>query len=39
MIVIAAVVFLVQAALTSDPNKAKGLDGVLAFFAHTPIGP
>jgi hypothetical protein len=39
-VIIAAVgVFVVQAALTFDPNKAKGLDGTLKSFAHTPIGP
>ena len=39
-VIIAAVgVFVVQAALTFDPGKAKGLDGTLKSFAHTPIGP
>jgi hypothetical protein len=31
--------FLVHAALTFDPNKAKGLDGTLREFAGTPAGP
>ena len=39
VIVGAAGVFLVQAALAFDPNKAEGLDGILKSFAHTPIGP
>jgi hypothetical protein len=38
-IIAAAGVFVVQAALAFDPNRAKGLDGVLKSFAHTPIGP
>ena len=39
MIIAAAGVFVLQAALAFDPNKAKGLDGTLKSFAHTPIGP
>lgn len=39
VIVAAAGVFILQAALTFDPNKAKGLDGILTSFAHTPFGP
>jgi hypothetical protein len=39
VIVAAAGVLVVQAALAFDPNKAKGLDGTLKAFAHTPIGP
>lgn len=35
----AAGVFVVQAALTFDPSKEKGLDGILKSFAHTPVGP
>ncbi|MGI8587492.1 MAG: DUF1206 domain-containing protein [Chloroflexia bacterium] len=31
--------FLIQAALTSDPKKAKGLDGALQTLAHQPYGP
>ncbi|HEU5155628.1 MAG TPA: DUF1206 domain-containing protein [Streptosporangiaceae bacterium] len=32
-------VFLAYAALTFDPDKAKGLDGTLRSFAETPAGP
>ncbi|MDQ6947514.1 MAG: DUF1206 domain-containing protein [Actinomycetota bacterium] len=39
LIIAAAGVFVLQAALAFDPNKAKGLDGILKSFAHTPIGP
>jgi hypothetical protein len=39
VIVAAAGVLFVQAALAFDPNKAKGLDGTLKSFAHTPVGP
>jgi hypothetical protein len=39
VIVAAAGVLVVQAALAFDPNKAKGLDGTLKSFAHTPVGP
>ncbi|MDQ6728582.1 MAG: DUF1206 domain-containing protein, partial [Actinomycetota bacterium] len=39
LIIAAAGVFVLQAALAFDPNKAKGLDGILRSFAHTPIGP
>jgi Domain of Unknown Function (DUF1206) len=39
VIVAAAGVLVVQAALAFDPSKAKGLDGTLKSFAHTPIGP
>lgn len=39
VIVAAAGVFVIQAALTFDPNKTKGLDGILKSFAHTPVGP
>ncbi|MDQ6613744.1 MAG: DUF1206 domain-containing protein [Actinomycetota bacterium] len=39
VIIAAAGVFIVQAALAFDPSKAKGLDGKLKSFAHTPIGP
>ncbi|MDQ6614355.1 MAG: DUF1206 domain-containing protein [Actinomycetota bacterium] len=39
VIIAAAGVFLVEAALAFDPNKAKGLDGILRSFAPTPIGP
>jgi len=39
VIIAAAGVFVVQAALAFNPNKAKGLDGTLKSFAHTPIGP
>jgi hypothetical protein len=38
-IVAAAGVLVLQAALAFDANKAKGLDGTLKSFAHTPIGP
>lgn len=38
VIVAAAGVLVVRAALAFDPNKAKGLDGTLKSFAHTPIG-
>jgi hypothetical protein len=39
LIIAAAGVFVLQAALAFDPNKAKGLDGILKAFAHTPMGP
>jgi len=39
VIIAAAGVFVVQAAVAFDPNKAKGLDGILKSFAHTPVGP
>lgn len=39
VIIAAAGVFVVQAALAFNPNKAKGLDGTLKSFAHTSIGP
>jgi hypothetical protein len=39
VIIGAAGSFVVQAAIAFDPNKAKGLDGILKSFAHTPIGP
>jgi len=39
VIIAAAGVFIIQAALAFDPHKAKGLDGILKSFAHTPIGP
>jgi hypothetical protein len=39
LIIAAAGVFVLRAALAFDPNKAKGLDGILKSFAHTPIGP
>lgn len=39
VIIAAAGVLIVQAALAFDPNKAKGLDGILKSFAHTPLGP
>jgi Domain of Unknown Function (DUF1206) len=39
VIVAAAGVLILQAALAFDPNKAKGLDGTLKSFAHTPVGP
>lgn len=39
VIIVAAGVFVIQAALTFDPNKTKGLDGILKSFAHTPVGP
>jgi hypothetical protein len=39
VIIAAAGVLVVQAAVTFDPNKAKGLDGTLKSFAHTPVGP
>jgi hypothetical protein len=39
VIVAAAGILVVQAALAFDPNKAKGLDGTLKSFAHTPVGP
>lgn len=32
-------VFVAQAALTFDPAKARGLDGSLRAFAHSPLGP
>jgi hypothetical protein len=32
-------VFLVQAALKTDPNEARGLGGALATLAHQPFGP
>jgi hypothetical protein len=35
----AAGVFLAYAAITFDPDKAKGLDGTLRTFADTPAGP
>lgn len=35
----AAGVFLAYAAITFDPGKAKGVDGTLREFAHTPAGP
>jgi hypothetical protein len=39
VIVAAAGVLVLQAAVAFDANKAKGLDGTLKSFAHTPIGP
>ena len=39
VIIAAAGIFVVQASLAFDPNKAKGLDGILKSFAHTPVGP
>ncbi len=39
VIVAASGVLVVQAALAFNPNKAKGLDGTLKAFAHTPVGP
>ncbi len=39
VIIAAAGVFVVQAAVAFDPNKEKGLDGILRSFAHTPLGP
>jgi Domain of Unknown Function (DUF1206) len=39
VIVAGAGVLVVDAALAFDPNRAKGLDGTLKSFAHTPIGP
>jgi Domain of Unknown Function (DUF1206) len=39
VIAAAAGVLVVQAALAFDPSKAKGLDGTLKSFAHTPVGP
>jgi hypothetical protein len=35
----AAGVFVAYAAITFDPKKAKGVDGTLRQFAHTPVGP
>jgi hypothetical protein len=35
----AAGVFVTYAAITFDPSKAKGIDGTLRQFAHTPAGP
>jgi hypothetical protein len=35
----AAGVFFIQAAVHFNPRKAKGLDGTLKSFAHTPAGP
>jgi hypothetical protein len=35
----AAGVFVAYAAITFDPKKAKGVDGTLRQFAHTPAGP
>lgn len=32
-------VFMVDAAATYDPSKAKGIDATLRSFAHTPLGP
>ena len=32
-------VFLIQAALTFDPNKAQGFDGALLKLAQSPFGP
>jgi hypothetical protein len=39
VIIAAAGVLVVQAALAFEPNRAKGLDGTLKSFAHTPVGP
>lgn len=39
LILAAAGLFVLQAAIAFDPNKAKGLDGILKSFAHTPVGP
>ena len=39
VIVAGAGVLVVDAALAFDPSRAKGLDGTLKSFAHTPIGP
>ncbi len=39
LIVGAAGVFFLQAAIDLNPRKARGLDGTLKSFAHTPAGP
>ncbi|GGK89801.1 membrane protein [Sphaerisporangium melleum] len=39
VIAVAAGVFFVHAAITYDPDKAKGVDSTLRAFADTPLGP
>ena len=39
IIIVGVGVFVVRAAQSFDPAKAKGLDGVLQSFAHTAVGP
>lgn len=39
LIYAAAGVFLAYAGIAYDPGKAKGVDGTLRQFAHTPVGP
>jgi len=39
VIALAAGVFVIQAAITYDPDKAKGIDSTLRSLAETPVGP